>query len=93
MAGAVKRYNFIFVGGDFNMALFLAQEALRDYSIDALFWGSYAWRDLEIRGSGVVGLPGCRYDSLGFFAVKPAILLLPHAQAAGVARRPRSQAR
>ena len=74
-ADTIKRHNVFFVGGDFNMALFVAEEALREHSIDAVFLGSYAWREKDIRGRGVEGLPGCRYDSLALFAVKPVSTL------------------
>ena len=72
MAGAVKRFNVCFVGGDFNMSLFAVVDTLRDHGIEAQFLGSYAWR-YNTRGCGVAGLPGCRYDSLGFFAVQPTV--------------------
>lgn len=72
MADAVKRSNVCFMGGDFNMSLFEVKKTLRAHDIDAQFLGSYAWRQIT-RGCGVPGLPGCRYDSLGFFAVQPTI--------------------
>ena len=71
MAEQIQRNNVSFVGGDFNMALFVAKDELKAYGIDAVFLGSYAWRQKDTRGSGVEGLPGCRYDSLALFAVRP----------------------
>ena len=70
MAEQIQRNNVSFVGGDFNMALFVAKDELKAYGIDAVFLGSYAWRQKDTRGSGVEGLPGCRYDSLALFAVR-----------------------
>ena len=72
MADAVKRFNVCFVGGDFNMSLFEVKKTLRDHDIDAQFLGSYAWRKIT-HGCAEAGLPGCRYDSLGFFAVQPTV--------------------
>ena len=66
----IKRDNVAFVGGDFNMALFQVRNMLREHDIDATFLGSYVWRAVT-RGRGEAGLPGCRYDSLGLFAVVP----------------------
>ena len=87
MADAVKRSNVCFMGGDFNMSLFEVTKTLRARDIDAQFLGSYAWRQIT-RGRGVPGLPGCRYDSLGFFAVQPTIsvtrtLTLPSLRGSG----------
>ena len=56
------------------MALFCAQDELRSRGLWATFLGSYAWRQEVTRGGGAVeepGLAGCRYDSLGLFALKP----------------------
>ena len=87
MADAVKRSNVCFMGGDFNMSLFEVTKTLRARDIDAQFLGSYAWRQIT-RGRGVPGLPGCRYDSLGFFALQPSLrvtrmLTLPSLRGSG----------
>ena len=75
MATAIRRHNVNFLGGDLNMAAFVAVAELRAQGVDATFLGSYAWRAQEhTRGGGatpVAGLEGCRYDSLALFAVTP----------------------
>ena len=80
-ADAVKRANAQFLGGDFNMALFVAAEELGQRGVEATFLGSYQWRKADTRGSGgsaqppaltgQPGLEGVRYDSLGLFAIAP----------------------
>ena len=74
MAYSIIANNVSFVGGDFNMAVFQATEELRQRGIDATFLGSYAWRQADIlHGEEVpqAGLAGCRYDSLGLYAIRP----------------------
>ena len=73
VADTIKRKRVTFLGGDFNMSLFVAKTALLEYGIDAAFCGSYAWRQRDTRGGGEPGLSGCRYDSLGLFAVAPVM--------------------
>ena len=73
MAETIKGTRVTFLGGDFNMSLFVAKTALLEYGIDAAFCGSYAWRMRDTRGGGEPGLSGCRYDSLGLFAVAPVM--------------------
>ena len=78
VAGGAKRHRVSFIGGDFNMALFQAEETMRERGLEAVFLGSYAWREKITRGSGespVPGLGGARYDSLALFAVEPVSTL------------------
>ena len=69
----IKQKRVTLLGGDFNMSLFVAKTELLKYGIDAAFCGSYAWRMRDTRGGGEPGLSGCRYDSLGLFAVAPVM--------------------
>ena len=70
VAGAIKRHNVSFLGGDFNMALFDTAFQLRKHRVDATFLGSHVWLDQNAHGGGAPDqLQDCRHDSLGLFAV------------------------
>ena len=71
VAAAIRRAGVTFLAGDFNMALFDTADTLREYGIEAVFLGGYAWRELDTRGRGVPGLAGVSFDSLGLFALEP----------------------
>jgi len=78
----VRRNDVVFLGGDFNMALFRVVDELRHYGISATFLGSFAW--CKPRGSDAASstsraspamagdkFPGVYFDSLGLFALQP----------------------
>ena len=78
----IRRNDVAFLGGDFNMALFLVADEMRHYGINATFLGSFAW--CRPRGSDAASstsrtspamagekFPGVNFDSLGLFALQP----------------------
>ena len=78
----IKRGDATFLGGDFNMSLFVVADQLRPWGIQATFLGSYAWQrppggDAASSSSraapALAGrtFPGVMFDSLGLFALQP----------------------
>ena len=70
MASMVKQHEVTFIGGDFNLALFVAKGHLELRGVRSTFLGSYAWRQIsETTHLPEPGFAGVRFDSIGLFAV------------------------
>ena len=73
LADFCKKCRVSFLGGDFNMALFVVPEQMWSRSLETRWCGSYAWRKADSATSSSPAVAGqLRFDSMGFFALGPA---------------------
>ena len=69
----IRRNDVLFLGGDFNMALFVVPGQMWSRSLETRWCGSYAWRKAGSATSRSPAVAGpLHLDSMGFFAIGPA---------------------